>query len=86
MRNDISEQYLALRKRVLEYSEKDMNLLLENDEQVYIAVADIPTKSGLYQNSAYTIAMAYGLSLHILFQNGRFISGLGEQKEVNGAN
>lgn len=43
----ISEKYLQYRKRVLNYTNIDMNLALENDEQVYIAVFDIPLESNV---------------------------------------
>ena len=38
MENKVSERYLKLREQVLRYSYQDMNLSLDNDEQVYIAV------------------------------------------------
>lgn len=41
----ISEKYLQYRERVLNYTNIDMNLALENDEQVYIVVFDIPLEN-----------------------------------------
>ncbi len=39
------KKYLKLRDNALKYTYNDMNLKLENDNQVYIAVADIPVES-----------------------------------------
>lgn len=43
----VSKQYLEFRQRVLQYTNIDMNLKLENDEQVYIAVFDVPIASNI---------------------------------------
>ncbi|WP_243089592.1 hypothetical protein [Roseburia sp. AF12-17LB] len=43
----VVSKYLEYRENVLKYTNTDMNLKLENDEQVYIAVFDIPTESGI---------------------------------------
>ena len=47
----VVSKYLEYRENVLKYTNTDMNLKLENDEQVYIAVFDIPTEmyAGLRQ-------------------------------------
>ncbi len=44
---NVSKKYLAYREQVLNYTNEEMNLPLDNDEQVYIAVFDIPLKSGI---------------------------------------
>ena len=36
------KEFLNLRKSVLEYTNDQMNLSLDNDNQVYIALFDIP--------------------------------------------
>ena len=43
----VVSKYLEYRENVLKYTNIDMNLEIENDEQVYIAVFDIPTESGI---------------------------------------
>lgn len=43
----VSKQYLEFRQRLLQYTNIDMNLKLENDEQVYIAVFDVPIASNI---------------------------------------
>lgn len=43
--NGVSKRYLQYRKQVLEYTNVDMNLQLDSDEQVYIAVfVNIPVR------------------------------------------
>jgi len=64
------DQFLNLRKRVLDYSNKDMNLRLERDDQVYIAVVDIPTSSGVVGNEYMTLAMVFGLNCHLYTSSG----------------
>ena len=39
---EVSERYLELRQNALDYTFEQMNLQLENDKQVYLAVFDIP--------------------------------------------
>ena len=59
-----------------------MNLKLENDEQVYIAVFDIPTKSGLLYGQTQTLALVFGLNTNIYFGNGDVLTGLEKNKNV----
>lgn len=40
-----AKRYFDLRERLLKYSNSDINLELENDKQVYLAVFDIPIES-----------------------------------------
>jgi len=48
-KNNISfiKRYLDLREKALKYTNEDMNLKLQNNEQVYLAVFDIPLESNL---------------------------------------
>ena len=44
---EVSERYLELRQNALDYTFEQMNLQLENDKQVYLAVFDIPVESAI---------------------------------------
>lgn len=81
-RMSVSKEYLQLREQVLKYTYVDMNLELENDEQVYIAVFDIPNKSGIVYGHTKTLALLFGLNTHIYFGNGDAITGLEKNKNV----
>lgn len=78
----VSEAYLHYREQVLNYSNVDMNLKLENNEQVYIAVFDIPTESGIVGMHTQTIALVFGLNTHIYFGNGDVLTGLEKKANV----
>lgn len=47
---EVSERYLELRQNALDYTFEQMNLQLENDKQVYLAVFDIPVESAIIGN------------------------------------
>lgn len=79
---NISEQYLQIRNKVLYYTNIDMNLKLEEDNQVYIAVFDIPVKSGIVGLNLQTIALVFGLNTHIYFGNGDAWTGLEKNPNV----
>lgn len=53
----VVSKYLEYRENVLKYTNIDMNLEIENDEQVYIAVFDIPTESGILYGHTKTLAL-----------------------------
>lgn len=53
----VVSKYLEYRENVLKYTNTDMNLKLENDEQVYIAVFDIPTENGILYGHTKTLAL-----------------------------
>lgn len=74
--NGVSKRYLQYRKQVLEYTNVDMNLQLDSDEQVYIAVFDVPTESGIIGMHVQTIALVFGLNTHIYYGNGDALTGL----------
>lgn len=78
----LAKKYIENRSRVLEYTYKDMNLTLENNEQVYIALFDIPTDSILNSLSTKTLALIFGLNTHIYFGNGDSIINLEKNKDV----
>ena len=81
-RNRVSEQYLHLREQVLQYTNDDINLKLENDNQVYIAVFDVPTESLIVGGDIQTYALVFGLNTHIYFGSGDAITGLEKRKNV----
>lgn len=78
----VTEKYLNYRKNVLEYTNIDMNLTLENNNQVYIAVFDIPTNSIIKNANTKTLALIFGLNTHIYCGNGDAIVGLEKNKDV----
>ena len=59
-----------------------MNLKLENDKQVYIAVFDITQDSIIAENKSQTLALVYGLNAHLYFNNGTYITGLEKNAAV----
>lgn len=81
-RKDITSKYLEYRENVLKYTNIEMNLELENDEQVYIAVFDIPTKSGILYGQTQTVALVFGLNTNVYFGNGDAITGLEQNDDV----
>lgn len=78
----ISEKYLQYRERVLNYTNIDMNLALENDEQVYIAVFDIPLESNIIGFQTQTLALVFGLNVHIYHESGSVIVDLEKNEKV----
>ena len=81
----VVSKYLEYRENVLKYTNIDMNLELENDEQVYIAVFDIPTESGILYGHTKTLALVFGLNIHIYLGNGDAIVGLKKNRDIMNA-
>ena len=67
---EVSERYLELRQNALDYTFEQMNLQLENDKQVYLAVFDIPVESAIIGNKTKTLVLVFGLNIHIYCANG----------------
>lgn len=80
--NQVNEKYLNNRSQVLNYTNRDMNLTLENNNQVYIAVFDIPTKSNIIGFQTKTLALIFGLNVHIYHGSGSVITNLEQYPEV----
>lgn len=78
----VSKEYLQYREQVLKYTYRDMNLDLENDEQVYIAVFDIPLKSNIVGFQTQTLALVFGLNVHIYHGSGNVITNLEKNDKV----
>lgn len=70
-----------LRERVLKYSNSDINLELENDKQVYLAVFDIPIESNLVGFHTQILVLLFGLNTLICHGGGKVIVGL--EKNIN---
>ena len=79
---NVASKYLEYRENVLKYTNVDMNLELENDEQVYIAVFDIPMESGILYGHTKTLALIFGLNVHIYLGNGDAIVGLEKNGDI----
>lgn len=80
--HNISKEYLQYREQVLNYTNKDMNLTLDNDEQVYIAVFDIPLESNIIGFHTQTLALVFGLNVHIYHGSGRVMVNLEKNDKV----
>lgn len=78
----VSKQYLQFRQQVLQYTNIDMNLKLENDEQVYIAVFDVPIESNIVGADTQTYALVFGLNTHLYLGAGDVITGLEKNENV----
>lgn len=72
----VSNQYLLLRDKVLNYTNIDMGLTLDNREQVYIALFDIPMESGIIGFQTQSLALVFGLNTHLYHGSGTYIVGL----------
>lgn len=81
----VSQEYLFYRNQILEYTNDDMNLELDNDEQVYIALFDIPLKSNVVGFQTQSLALVFGLNTHIYHGSGKTIVGLEETPSVKKA-
>lgn len=81
-KRNVTKKYLNYREQVLKYTNMDMNLELQNDEQVYIAVFDIPVESGILYGHTKTLALLFGLNTHIYFGSGDVIAELEKYNEV----
>lgn len=79
---NVSKKYLAYREQVLNYTNEEMNLPLDNDEQVYIAVFDIPLKSGIVGFQTQSLALVFGLNTNLYHGSGNYIIGLEKYPEV----
>lgn len=81
----VSKKYLEYRMKVLNYTNIDMNLALENDEQVYIGVFDIPIESGIVGFQTQSLALVFGLNTHIYHGSGAVRVNLEDDSEVKRA-
>lgn len=82
---NVSQEYLYYRNQVLEYTNDDMNLKLDNDKQVYIALFDIPLKSNIKGFQTQSLALVFGLNTHIYHGSGKAITELEENENVKRA-
>lgn len=80
--NRISQKYLELRQRALDYTNKDMNLQLNRDDQVYIAVFDVPIETNIVGAEIQTYVLVFGLNVHIYFSSGDALISLEKNKKV----
>ena len=72
---EVSERYLELRQNALDYTFEQMNLQLENDKQVYLAVFDIPVESAIIGNKTKNLVHVFGLNIHIYCANADAVNG-----------
>lgn len=79
---NVSEKYLKYRQQVLNYTNTDMNLQLQSNEQVYIAVFDIPIRSSIAEFQTQTLALVFGLNAHIYHGSGSVMVDLEKNAKV----
>lgn len=65
-----SDKYFDCRNRILNCTSQDIHLALDKDDQVYIAVFDIPDESGVAALSSKTLGLVFGLNTHLYFGDG----------------
>ncbi len=82
MDRKVTRRYLQLRDQVLNYTNEDMNLRLSSDEQVYIALFDIPVPSGLMGFQTQSLALVMGCNTHLYSGSGAVMTGLEKYPEV----
>ncbi|EEA7535126.1 hypothetical protein G5C25_000599, partial [Listeria monocytogenes] len=82
LNKQVDEKYLNNRLRVLNYTNKDMNLALENSDQVYIALFDIPVETSIMGFYTETLALVFGLNVHLYHGSGSAITNLEQYPEV----
>lgn len=81
----VYSRYLYYREKALECTSEDINLELTKDDQVYLAVFDIPLKSGIIGSQTESLALVFGLSTHIYCGNGCAVTGLECNPEIKKA-
>lgn len=79
---NVSFKYLANRDNVLNYTYEDMNLKLDNEKQVYIAVFDIPLESGIIGHQTQSLAMLFRLNTHLYHGSGEVAVDLEKDPKV----
>lgn len=78
----VYSSYLDYRKQALEYTYRDMNLRLDNDNQVYLAVFDMPLKSEIVGYQTQTLVLIFGLNTHIYHGSGQTLVSLEKSPNV----
>ncbi len=77
--------YLQYRDQVMRYTHEDMNLKLTSDDQVYIAIFDIPIESSLVGFQTETLALVFGLNTHLYHGTGTAVTELEKEPEIRKA-
>lgn len=81
-KEEVFKKYLSYRKRALDYSNTDMNLQLDRDNQVYLAVIDLPVDSIIEGLTSRSLVLIFGLNTHIYQSDGTIILDLEKKKEI----
>lgn len=79
---NVSKKYLTYREQLLNYTNLDMNLTLDNNQQVYIALFDIPIKSNIVGFQTQSLGLVFGLNTHIYHGSGVVVTKLEQHAEV----
>ncbi|MEG2792984.1 MAG: hypothetical protein RR909_04335 [Bacilli bacterium] len=81
----VNDKYLKYRNQILECTNDDMNLILDNEKQVYIAMFDIPLKSNILGYQTQSLALVFGLNTHVYHGSGNVMTELEKNSNVKNA-
>lgn len=73
---NIDNPYLGLRQLALDTKPEDIGFTLDNNEQVYAAVADLPLANGIA-----TLVCFFDGTVSLYYQNGGGMIGMGQKYE-----
>ena len=73
---EVSGKYLMYRQQILDATSQDINITLNRDDQIYIAVFDIPDESGGVGLNTKTLGLVFSLNTNLYFANGMVWAGL----------
>lgn len=76
----MNEIYLGLREQAFLITPKQIEIYLENNEQVFAAVVDIPVSEGIL-----TIFCSFDGTVSLYYSNGKCDIGLGEKQNIRKA-
>lgn len=80
-----TESYQKMKRNLLNYTNIDMNLKLDDDKQVYLGIIDVPNNSIIENNEVFSIGMIFGLNTHFYAANGNFKVDLEKNNQIMSA-
>lgn len=72
--------YLGIREQAFSIKPEDINIVLENDKQVFAAIADIPVRGNIV-----TLFCSFDGTVSLYYSNGKLSTGLGENPAIRKA-
>lgn len=76
----MNDVYLGLRKQTFSITSQDIGVYLENDEQVFAAVVDIPVSGKIV-----TMFCSFDGTVSLYYSNGKCDLGLGQRENIRKA-